>query len=83
MSDHGPCRLSPHNPAGYTEMLIRGRIDRALARTRDTRRDVGASVIEWVIITALLVAMAIAVGTIIVQKITNKANSLNLGAGTF
>jgi len=82
MSTPGPCRLSPASPAGYAELLIRGRIDRALARTRGETRDLGASVVEWVIISALLVAIAVAVSAVLMQKLTTKANSIDLDAGT-
>jgi adenylosuccinate lyase len=82
MSPSGPCRLSPATPAGFAELLIRNRIDRALARTGDAPRDLGASVVEWVIISALLVAIAVAVGAVLLQKLTAKANSIDLDAGT-
>jgi hypothetical protein len=36
------------------------------------------SVVETVIITAVFAALAIAVGTIIVLKVTSKANSIDL-----
>jgi hypothetical protein len=36
-------------------------------------------VVETVIITAIFAALAIAVGAIIVAKVTTKANSINLG----
>jgi len=42
------------------------------------RADEDGSVVETVIITAVFAALAIAVGVIIVTKITNKANSINL-----
>ena len=45
----------------------------------DTRRsDEGGSVVETVIITAVFAALAIAVGLIIVDKVTSKANSIDL-----
>ncbi len=44
----------------------------------DRLDDVG-SVVETVIITAIFAALAIAVGAIIVTKITTKTNSINLG----
>jgi hypothetical protein len=40
--------------------------------------DEGGSVVETVIITAIFAALAIAIGTIIVIKVTSKANSINL-----
>jgi hypothetical protein len=82
MSAPGPCRLDPSTPAGYAELLMRSRIDRAIARSNDDRRDVGASVVEWVIITALLVGLAIGVGAAIVKAVESKADTIDLGAGT-
>jgi hypothetical protein len=41
--------------------------------------DESGSVVETVIITAIFAALAIAVGAIIVAKVTTKANSINLG----
>ncbi len=40
--------------------------------------DEEGSVVETVIITAVFAALAIAVGIIIVAKVTSKANSINL-----
>ena len=40
--------------------------------------DERGSVVETVIITAVFAALAIAVGTIIVLKVTSKANSIDL-----
>ncbi len=80
----GPCRLNPSTPAGYAELLVRGRIDAARSRVISTPRDRGASVVEWVLISAILVAAAIAVGTLLLNKMRDKANSINLDtpAGT-
>ena len=44
------------------------------------RLDESGSVVETVIITAIFAALAIAVGAIIVAKITSKTNSINLGS---
>jgi hypothetical protein len=41
-------------------------------------RDEEGSVVEKVILTAIFAALAIAVGAIIVAKVTDKANSINL-----
>ncbi len=41
-------------------------------------RDDRGSVVEKVILTAIFAALAIAVGAIIVAKVTAKANSINL-----
>jgi hypothetical protein len=42
------------------------------------RGDEEGSVVEKVILTAVFAALAIAVGAIIVAKVTDKANSINL-----
>ena len=76
MATERPFRLNPGTPAGYAEMLVRGRIDRA--RSLSASGDTGASVIEWVIITAILLAVALSVGTIIVNKVNDKADGLDL-----
>ena len=39
----------------------------------------GIETIEWVIIAAIAAGLAIAVGALIVSKVTGKANSINLG----
>jgi hypothetical protein len=72
----GPCRLNPFTPAGYAELLIRGRIDRARSRMIDGPRDLGASVVEWVIISALVVGIAVAVGGVLKTKLTDKAGTV-------
>lgn len=41
--------------------------------------DEAGTVVEKVILTAIFAALAIAVGAIIVTKVTAKANSINLG----
>ena len=49
---------------------------RALAT--DMSRGEEGSVVEKVILTAIFAALAIAIGAIIVAKVTAKANSINL-----
>ena len=41
--------------------------------------DEAGTVVEKVILTAIFAALAIAVGAVIVAKVTTKANSINLG----
>ena len=48
------------------------------ARWGSAIRDEGGSVVEKVILTAVFAALAIAVGAIIVAKVMDKANSINL-----
>jgi hypothetical protein len=78
----GPFRFDPTSAVGFGEMLIRGRIDAARSRVIHGARDRGASVVEWVVISALLVGIAAAVGTILLGKLKTKANSINLDTGT-
>lgn len=66
MIEHLPIELQP------LTYWLRARYD--LART-DER---GEGVVQWVIIVAIVAALAIAVGAIIVAKVTTKANNINL-----
>lgn len=52
--------------------------DRLLARLRSQgRRDEGASVVEWVLITALSLAIVLAVGAAIRSKLTEKVGEID------
>ena len=54
--------------------------DYYLVRLRDSRDDeTGAMTTETAIMTAILAALAIAVGAIIVSKVTSKAESIPTG----
>jgi hypothetical protein len=50
--------------------------ERAKVRLRDMRDDERGEVTEKVILVAIFAALAIAVGAIIVAKVTDKANSI-------
>ena len=81
----GPFLFSVATPAGYAELLLRRRVD--AARTARQAGDLGASVVEWVIISALVVGIAVAVGTILLNRLRDKANSIDFdtpggGGGT-
>jgi hypothetical protein len=66
--------FNPTNQAAFLlRVLVEGRIQRA------RRSEVGASAVEWVLISALLIGVALAVGAIILAKLQAKANSINLG----
>lgn len=52
--------------------LLDGRV------TRARRSERGASAVEWVVITALLVGIALAVGAVLLKTIKGKADSINL-----
>jgi hypothetical protein len=81
----GGVLLAPDTPAGYAELLIRARLDAARARgvaaRSGTPSDRGASVVEWVIISALVVGIAVAVGAILLTKLRDKATSIDLNTG--
>jgi hypothetical protein len=61
-------------------MIIQLQLLMALVRARaaEARRSEVGSTAEKVILTAVFAALAIAVGAIIVAKVTAKANSINL-----
>jgi len=60
-------------PWAYLEMELRRRI--AHARSTPER---GASAIEWVIITGILVAIAAAVGLVIFNLVNSEAESIQI-----
>lgn len=65
--------LSPLTPSGFIAMELR----RRWARARSTQ-DRGASAIEWVVITGLLVGIAIVLGGIIMNLIRGSADSITV-----
>lgn len=56
-------------------IYLKAMLDLHVARARSEE---GASAVEWVVITAILVGIAIAAGAIILDKVKGKANSINL-----
>jgi len=64
-------------PLSYSETQIRLRMTKAQGMARDGDR--GASAIEWVIISALLIGIVTVVGAIILTKLRTAANDLDLG----
>jgi hypothetical protein len=63
--------LSPSTPSGWLFLQLRARLDRVR-----NEPDRGASAVEWVIITAVLVAIAAALGVIIYNFVINQGESL-------
>ncbi|MCU1366873.1 MAG: hypothetical protein JWN39_2512 [Ilumatobacteraceae bacterium] len=49
------------------------------ARADDRERDRGEVSATTVVLAAALIALAIAVGVLITQRVTDKANTINLG----
>jgi hypothetical protein len=60
-------------------IIARGLIGHHVQEVKSSGYDERGSVVEKVILTAVFAALAIAVGAIIVAKVTNKAHSINLG----
>jgi hypothetical protein len=63
-------------PLNYAEADVRLRIAKASNAAQAGER--GASAIEWVIISAVLILIAGVAGGILYTKISDKANSLDL-----
>jgi len=60
----------------WLEAILRARLIRA--RELGERGDRGASAVEWVVITSILIVIVGAVGTLIYQKLQTAASSLNV-----
>ena len=56
----------------FLAIMLRGRIAKA------QRLERGASAVEWVVISAILIAIAAAIGLILMNKLRDKANGLDL-----
>jgi Flp pilus assembly pilin Flp len=69
--------MTMFNPTNQALFLLRVLVEGRIQRAR--RSEGGASAVEWVLISALLIGVAIAVGAIILKKLTDKANTINLG----
>jgi Flp pilus assembly pilin Flp len=65
-------RFSPATTLGFLALILRDRFDRA--RTADTR---GASAIEWVVISAIVVAIVLAVGVLLTNALNDKATQIS------
>ena len=65
--------VSPWTPWGFFALELRRRIDRARSEP-----ELGASTIEWVIITGILVLLAAAVGLVIYNMVTSQAASITI-----
>ena len=65
--------LQPNTPLGWLVLTLSVHTERA---RRSSER--GASAIEFVIITAILVALAAAVGVVIYNLVKTEADSINI-----
>ena len=61
--------MTETNQLTFLSIMLAGRLA--------ARGERGATAVEWVVITALLIVIAVTVGGIILTKLQNKANSLN------
>jgi Flp pilus assembly pilin Flp len=68
-----------HPVIQYLVLTVQTRFERV--RSEDS--SLGASAIELAIITAVLAAIAIAIGTIVYNKIKQSANNINTDVPTF
>lgn len=66
-------RMSPATPHGWLLLRIRNRLERGGASSER-----GVSTVEWVIITAVLVALAGVVGVFIYDLVNDAANELEI-----
>jgi Flp pilus assembly pilin Flp len=71
--------LTLHPTVRYLLLVAASRLERV--RRQDS--SLGASAIELAIITAVLAAIAIAIGTIVYNKIKTTANNINTNVPTF
>ncbi|HET7349672.1 MAG TPA: hypothetical protein VFJ28_01900 [Marmoricola sp.] len=67
--------MNPLTPLGFTVLFLEGRLAR-------TRREDGASAVEWVIIAAIVVGICIAVAGIIRSALVGKAGDISNDVGS-
>ena len=68
-----------HPVIQHLVLVVQARLERV--RSQDS--SLGASAIELAIITAILAAIAIAIGTIVYNRIKQTANNINTDVPTF
>jgi len=67
--------MNPLTPIGFCVLMLETRLAR-------TRREDGASAVEWVIIAAIVVAICIAVAQILRSALVGKANDVSSDVGS-
>ena len=67
--------MNPLAPIGFCVLMLEGRLAR-------TRREDGASAVEWVIIAAIVVGICIAVAGILRNALVGKANDVSSDVGS-
>ena len=66
--------VNPLSPIGFCVLMLQSRLAR-------TRREDGASAVEWVIIAAIVVGICIAVAAILRTALVGKANDIGSDVG--
>jgi Flp pilus assembly pilin Flp len=66
--------VNPLTPLGFCMLMLETRVAR-------TRREEGASAVEWVIIAAIVVGICIAVAAILRNALVGKANDIGSDVG--
>lgn len=69
--------INPGSPIGFLMTLLNSRLDRA--RGRDER---GASAVEWVIISAIVVGICIAIAAILRAALVGEAGDIGNKIGS-
>jgi len=59
-------------------LLIRAWVNTRIAKIRDNGEDAGFTTLEWVAITAVIIAAAIIIATVLMNKGKKAANNVNL-----
>ena len=67
--------INPLTPIGFCVLMLESRLAR-------TRREDGASAVEWVIIAAIVVGICIAVAGILKGALVGKANDVGSKVGS-
>ncbi len=67
--------MNPLTPIGFCVLMLESRLAR-------TRREDGASAVEWVIIAAIVVGICIAVAQILRSALVGKANDVSSDVGS-
>ena len=58
-------------------VLVRGRAEQA---RREGRNQIGASAVEWAIISAIVVGLALVIARVITQVVNDNANQIGQGS---
>ncbi len=72
--------LSKMPEVQYAQMLITMARGRAEAARRDGRNEIGASAIEWAIISAIVVALAVLIGNAIQNVVESRSSEIDQGS---